>query len=310
MSTTGIQWMWENDGGNGYNDFDEDLNSLLELIYSNCSGGKSKNFVIPYKDFKWKFDFSKMTQLNEVSDLERKIIRVENDMVWIFYQHNNKLDFTIINPQDYPIFEPPDPDGWNAHFTKQAGLTTNREYKYDKNGIMFTCDMKGLKGKTNNVSCSNGYTIEKVTLNTLQSLAATRKAAAAVAPQHQHQPQPQAAAVAPQQQLPLPIGWIEQRSPEGIPFYVHTPTAHTTWERPLPLPPGPPPPISESPLPLGWIRKWNDAGNVYYFNTSSNQSQLQIPKVGGKIGKKKKRIIKRQKTYKNKRYTRRKTIKR
>ena len=45
---------------------------------------------------------------------------------------------------------------------------------------------------------------------------------------------------------PLPVGWIEQRSPEGIPFYVHTPTAHTTWDRPS----APPPQPSVPPLDL------------------------------------------------------------
>ena len=288
-----IQWMWEKDDSSGYIDYDPDITNLLELIYSNCAGGNSKNFVIPYKDFRWRFDFNEMTQKNEKSGSKRKIIRVENGKVWIFYQTNNRKVFTIINPQDYPIFGPNDPDGWSGDLAKQYGYKINRQYNYDKNGINFTCDINELREE---VICDNGYTIEKVTLTNLQSLAAAL-AAARAAPQYQPQLQypSQAAAAVTQQQSPLPAGWIEQRSPEGIPFYVHTPTAHTTWDR---------------PLPSGWIEKIDTNGRKYYENLILNQTQWTRPQGGGKTGKKKKRIIKRQKTYKNKRYTKRKTIKR
>ena len=49
------QWMWENDAGSGYNNFDEHLSNLLELIYK-CK--KREPFILPYKNFVWEFDFT------------------------------------------------------------------------------------------------------------------------------------------------------------------------------------------------------------------------------------------------------------
>ena len=58
------------------------------------------------------------------------------------------------------------------------------------------------------------------------------------------------------------------------------------------------------------FEKYDNYKRRYYENSVSGLTQWIRPQGGGKTGKKKKRIIKRQKTYKNKRYTKRKTIKR
>ena len=300
-----IQWMWENDGGSGYNYFDEDLNILLEFIFirrnvdyngSSCLHVYSPiaSFTIPYKQWTWIFNFDEMTQSSQASS--RKIIRLDNGKVWIWYVSGNKSKFSVISNLS-KISE------LNSRTSRgpQAGLK-EAEYlfRYDvsKNpSKIIECNLRMYVTKHTCDDSDNSVIIEQVDVNTLQSLAAAR-----AAPQYQPQPQPQypsqAAAAVTQQQSPLPVGWIEQRSPEGIPFYVYTSTGHTTWDRP-------PPP----PMPSGWTEKKTVDGRLYYENSILGTTQWTRPQGGGKIGKKKKRIIKRQKTYK-KRYTRRKTIKR
>jgi hypothetical protein len=76
---------------------------------------------------------------------------------------------------------------------------------------------------------------------------------------------PQAAkstpAAEPKPQTPLPPDWVEGVDPaSGVPYYFHTPTGKSQWERPAPpasrsggaaLPPPPPPPKLPG-LPAGW----------------------------------------------------------
>jgi hypothetical protein len=62
-------------------------------------------------------------------------------------------------------------------------------------------------------------------------------------------------------QTPLPPDWVEGVDPaSGVPYYFHTPTGKSQWERPAPpasrsegaaLPPPPPPPKLPA-LPAGW----------------------------------------------------------
>lgn len=252
-----IQWMWEKDDGSGYTDYDPDITNLLELIYSNCAGVKSKNFVIPYKDFRWRFDFNEMTQKNEISGSKRKIIRVENGKVWIWY--DNKISdvrqFYLVD--DKSILELLDsfnpPPGFRSH--KNPPNIITYVSKNPKRSI--TC--RNLKNYSSIQECDDDVIIQLVDVNTLRP-----PAAAAVAPQYQPQPQypSQAAAAVTQQQSPLPADWIEQRSPEGIPFYVYTPTGQSVWNRPAPT------------LPPGWTEKYDKDERKYYENLSLNTTQI------------------------------------
>ena len=81
-----------------------------------------------------------------------------------------------------------------------------------------------------------------------------------------------------------------------------------------PYSPMPPPPSFPPPRP-GYVTMYDDNGPIkgrpYYYNSQTNHSYWAYDGgKTGKTGKKKKRIIKRKKTYKKGRYTKRKTIKR
>jgi hypothetical protein len=293
-----IKWMWLNDEGNSYNEFDLDISNLLEHIYSQCSGEKSKkfkNFVIPYMSFKWEFDFNNMTQTNQATKSKRKIIRVENGMVWICYKDNNRVVYSIIDPQDCPVFRPT--DEWSKQLAKESGYNIpKRQYKYDKYDIKFTCDIEGLEEKTRKVPCDNKYTIEKIDISTLQSL--VRKidplAHATAAPalgsdyyeiprsqvdpngyanymkqyQQQHQQQ--------QQQQPSVGTPLQQYQPTQAPMAQQYPVAAAA------TPAAPAAPVysqHQSQLPDGWVMQQdvNGTRRTFYVNTKTGVSQWQPP---------------------------------
>jgi hypothetical protein len=104
---------------------------------------------------------------------------------------------------------------------------------------------------------------------------------------------PTAAPVYSQHQSQLPDGWIIQKDAQGNFFYVNKEKNESQW------------------LPPGWFEYTDTVGRKFYGNPATRITQYELPVVyGGKTGKKKKRIIKRKKTYKKGRYTKRKTIKR
>ena len=308
-----IQWMWEDDPGGVYKDFDEDLNNLLEFFFTrrniNYNGSSFERLSPPIASFtipsyttgmKWTFNFDQMTQTSNGSlsaGSRRKIIRAKDGKVWTWYDNTISgvsqfyfvNDISILNLLD--LFNPS--PGYRSHKNPPDNIT----YVSTNPSRTITC--RDLKNNSSKQECDGNVTIELVDVNTLRPPPATQQypQATAAAPQYQPQPQypSQAAAVVTQQQSPLPAGWIEHISPGGIPFYVYTPTGQSFWDR---------------PLPSGWIEKYDMNKRKYYENSVSGLTQWTRPQGGGKTGKKKKRIIKRQKTYKNKRYTKRKTIKR
>jgi hypothetical protein len=271
MSAKRIQWMWENDQGTGYNNYDEPLNILLEFFftrrhvdYNGISLSKVEppipSFIIPYRQFMWIFNFDEMTQRNEGSASERKIIRVVNGKVWIWYKLGKESNFYSFN--DISIVAELDS---RIDRGGQRGLkSSNREFTYvsKKPNITLTCNLL-LYNETH--MCNNDIIIQYVDLGTLQSYTAgagagAAAAAAAAAPPYQ----PLIAPAVTQPGLYLPPGWVTLHdSVHNMPLYLNNETGERTYTR---------------------------------------------PQGGGKIGKKK-RIIKRQKTYK-KRYPRGKTIKR
>lgn len=286
MSTVSIQWMWENDAGSGYNNFDEHLSNLLERMY-NCPELKRKPFTLPYKNFVWEFDFAKMTQNNKESASSRKIIRVQGGTVWIWYIKNQKQNFNVIDSEYASTL-----NSMNALGPSSTGPGV---FRYDKNGDTFQCTITGGRNK---YECTNDIVIEKVSVDEMQTLK--------VAPASSPQPQPQSS---------LPPGWESQVDPSsGRVFYV-SPTGRSQWNPPPPFNVIPPPPPLQPTLPSGWVQLVDPASNkVYYHNASTGVSQWKRPDGGGGgagIGKmkKKKRFVKQHKTYKKKRHIKRKTNK-
>ena len=273
MSAKRIQWMWQNDQGTGYNNYEEHLNTLLEFFftrrhvdYNGISSSKVEppitSFIIPYKQFVWVFNFDEMTQRNQGSDSRRKIIRLVNDKVWIWYMSDNVSNFFSFN--DISIVSLLN-SGIKEHGARGSTPSEHQLTYVSKNpNITLNCKLL-LYRSTHN--CSNGIIIQYVDLDTLQSYAAGRGAGAAAAAAAAAPPyQPLIAPAVTQPSLALPANWIElYDSVRNMPMYLNNATGVTTYTMPQ-------------------------------------------PQGGGKIGKKK-RIIKRQKTYK-KRYTRGKIIKR
>ena len=316
-----IQWMWEDDPGGVYKDFDEDLNNLLEFFFTrrniNYNGSSFERLSPPIASFtipsyttgvKWTFNFDQMTQRSHgVKDgvtigSTRRIIRTDGGNVWIWNESGNESKFYGFNN----LSEINELDSRTSRGS-QGGLNADiHPFTYVSKNPSKTIKCSNLELNAVRHTCDDGVTIELVDVNTLRP-PATAAAAAPVyyqsQPQYpqataeapQYQPQPPTAAAVTQPQSPLPAGWIEHISPQGIPFYVYTPTGQSFWDR---------------PLPPGWIEKYDKDERKYYENSESHLTQWIRPQGGGKTGKKKKRIIKRQKTYKNKRYTKRKTIKR
>ena len=258
------KWMWENDVDGAYNYFDEDLNNLLEIIYNcNCNHKPSTPFIIPYKIFRWEFDFNTMTQKNLDNESPQKIIRiirVENNMVWIFYPNGNQQNFAIIHNADGAI---------NLNMLTKFGDTwfemNKKTFDYNKNGVAFRCEFAETQPHhPYRYQCSNNIEIDKVDVNTLQSLAAAKRAPVA-----------------------LHLGWVMMVDPDSKRnYYVDTRTNVSSWEPPKP--------------PSGYETRTLE-GKLYFYNPITNASVW----AGGKIEKKKKRFIKRNKTYKKKRYIKR-----
>jgi hypothetical protein len=77
----------------------------------------------------------------------------------------------------------------------------------------------------------------------------------------------------------LPVGWVEQKSPEGIPLYLHIRTGQCTWERPSEVPVAAIQPSAPSvAVPPGWIEEKDPkSGRTYYVNCASRISQWERP---------------------------------
>ena len=65
----------------------------------------------------------------------------------------------------------------------------------------------------------------------------------------------------------LPLGWIEQRTSDGRPYYTYTPSGFSQWNRP----------IHDKPLPVGWIKKLDHHENPYYVYTPTGNAQWNPP---------------------------------
>jgi hypothetical protein len=347
-----IQWMWQDDIGSFYKDFDEDMNLLLEFIFtrrhvkyngSSCVGDKSPiaSFTTPSRTsgVKWTFNFDEMTQTSNglrdgvVVGSSRKIIRGEDGEVWIWYESSSKTNFYGFNNL-LTI------DKLNSRTSRgaQGGMNTAIvPFTYLSIIPSKTIECSNLQLKAVKHTCNSNVIIELVDVNTLrppvQGIAAQvtqqypHTTTAAAAPElwqgyqeyhtHQHQqpsaaqPYPVAAAaptaapVYSQHQSQLPTGWITQKDTQGNFFYVNTKTGVSQWE--MPVAATIPPPSHPPPPPPGYVIQYADK-RPYYFNSKTNEWHWVYN--GGKTGKKKKRIIKRKKTYKKGRYTKRKTIKR
>lgn len=268
-----IQWMWENDAGSGYNNFDEHLSNLLELIYK-CkpTALKREPFIVPYKNFIWEFDFTKMTQTNKENSSSRKIIRVEDGMLWICYRKNNKHNFNVIDSEYASTLNSMNALGEYSSVDALGGYNSMgpRVFKYSSSTFgTFECK---ITGGLNKYECTNDIVIEKVSVNDMQILKVAPTSSVAVV--NQYQPHPQF------QQPFLPSGWTRQFDHSSGRFFYVSPTGNSQWE--------PPPPSYTIPPPPPLSGHGGGSG-------------------GGKM-RKKKRFVNQNKTYK-KRHTKRKTIK-
>ncbi|GAQ79852.1 polyglutamine-binding protein 1 [Klebsormidium nitens] len=89
-------------------------------------------------------------------------------------------------------------------------------------------------------------------------------------------------------QTPLPPDWVEGIDPAtGVPYYFHTPSGKSQWERPAPpasrsggvsLPPPPPPPKLPG-LPTGWKEAVDsETGHKYYYHDTTGETTWERPK--------------------------------
>ena len=301
------QWMWQNnDDGNKYHNFDEDISNLLEFIYSNCKSPKKEDlpFIIPYYsvklgvEFRWQINFKTMTQTNIKTRFIRKIIRVENGKVWIFYKDGDKSNITVIDdvdtPREYMVSA-------GSHFMGDYSSENYKPppvlYKYNKGDVSFECSLRTQSG-TLPYECSNGYKLEHVTveqLNQLLNLSKATVASAPMQPQPQQLQQQQPQQLQQQYQKPSAPRWIVNHDPtNGKMYYVDTTTNQSFWD--------PPPP------PPGYTVEITDDKKLYFFNRELSQS-IWAGGHNSKNKKNKKRHSKKNKTYKKKRNNKRKTIK-
>jgi hypothetical protein len=69
-----INWKWENDNGDNYNDFDVTISNMLETAYR--TNPNNTSYVITLHDgTEWRFDFKTMTQKNTKTGSARRIWR-------------------------------------------------------------------------------------------------------------------------------------------------------------------------------------------------------------------------------------------
>ena len=329
MSTAGIRWMYQNDTGSGYLDCDDELNNLLEFFFTrrnvkydgfSCDTKLDPpvvGFTIPTsynKDMRWTFNFDTMIQTSHsVSDgkirSSRKIIRTDSGNVWIWYVSTDRTNiYGFNNISILSIL--------NHRLTRggQIGMNPdiiNVTYNSKIPEKTITCGLIKYSIKhTCNDSVNDSVIIELVDVNTLRP-----PVQGTAAPVTQVYSQPPIATAAPELWPKYQEFHTHQYSPPSLPppppSLPPPPPSLPPPSHPPP-PPSLPPPSHPPPPPPGYMLLFDEYGLIknrpYYYNPQTKDSQWVYK--GGKTGKKKKRIIKRKKTYKKGRYTKRKTIKR
>jgi len=307
-SDENIQWIYENNDGTGYEYYAKGLSNLLEYIYRLYSKSskevkkESSSFIIPYYyvdsqgrviDLLWEFDFVNMTQKNVKSDSIRRIIRVVNGVVWIYYKDNNRTKFDFIKSE-------------TAEYLTSLDSLRTREVQSDfdvhnKDGtVLFTCNNRSFMLTLNGspldkpVECPGGYKIEKLSVEQLNQLLSLRKASGASGASGSSGSSVTSTPM--QQQQPVWTQHIDTASRKF--YYINDSNGTSQWDPPKP-PPGYSMGINE------------DNKKVYFYNTANpNVSHWAVGGSKSNTRKKNKRLIKRNKSYKKKRYNKRKTIKR
>jgi hypothetical protein len=308
MSEVTIQWLYENDKGNGYEYYNHDVSNILEYIYiqrnifwDGVSWSKPQplrsEFIVPSylpsDRFRLLFNFDEMTQTNLQSPnytspdpgtkrlATRGIVRLTNYKVWVHYLNDGRFDFkyvddisTVNSLSKYS----------NMHL---RGDNFVSPYTSTNLGKTITFDVPIEQGKYS-YQCNNGeVTVEGCSLEELFKLKQKRIQGATMP----------AITKMPQQK-------IVQKAPFGDNFYVIPGTNFQTS-------------IYQDEEGRDYFM-YNDVQHyidpstrrAYHYDTSSSKNVWSFN--GGssiRTGKKKKQFIKRNKTYKKKRNNTRKTIK-
>ena len=311
MSKVTIQWLYENDKGNGHEYYDEDVSNILEYIYIqrnifwdgltwNKPQPLRSEFIVPSylpsDRFRLLFNFDEMTQTNlksqnysspdpEIKRLAiRGIVRLTNGKVWVHYLNDGRFDFKYVDDIStvnlltmYSIIDPTRGEGSSISPYASKNLSL-QQIKFDEPII---------NGKYRYPCNGNTVIVEGCSLEELF---------------HLKQKRIQGATMSAITKMPQPK--IVQKAPFGDNFYLIPGTNFQTS-------------IYQDEegrdyFMYNGVQHYIDPSTrqAYHYDTSSSKNVWSF-RGGSSIrtGKKKKQFIKRNKTYKKKRNTTRKTIK-
>ena len=311
MSEVTIQWLYENDKGNGYEYYDDDVSNLLEFIYiqrnifwNGFNWNKPQHlrseFIVPSylpsDRFRLSFNFDEMTQTNLKSQnyaspdtrtkllATRGIVRLTNGKVWVQYLNNNRFDFkyvddisTVKSLTRYSIIEPTRGDG--ASILPYASKNLNLQ--------KITFDELIKHGKYRYPCNGNTVIVEGCSLEELFHLKQKRIQGATM----------------PAMTI-MPDTKQVQKAPFGDNFYL---VPGTNFQTSIYTDD-----TGQKHFMYNGETHYIDpgSGRAYHYDDSTRQNIWSF--TGGsrsRTGKKKKQFIKRNKTYKKKTNNKRKTIK-
>jgi len=307
-SDQNIQWMYENDDGTGYNLYNQDVSNILDYIYIQRNifwGGATwttpnplrSEFIIPSylpsERFRFLFNFDTMEQTNLNSGnyksldpstkrlATRGIIRLMNDRVWVQYLNDGRFDFKYVDDistvHALNMYTTDSTRG-NATISPYTSKNLDRQISFDelinKGKYMYQCN-------------SGTVIVQGCTVQELLQLKQQRFKGKSlpVAPP----PPPQAPSASYGENYFLIPGTNYQTAiysgTNGPDFFVYGDVTHYIDPQ--------------------------DRRKAYHYDVQKGQNVWSFQ--GGsssKTGNKNKRLSKRNKTYKKKKYNKRKTIKR